>query len=112
MTELYDYGPQALDIVLVQGDDFSMTVDVAGDRDADTFTAALVSASGVTTAFGITLGAYDGGTATTPVTLTLTDTVSGALAAAASYKWDLQWVSGSATRTILAGSLEVLADVV
>ena len=109
--DLYNYGPHPLDIVLVQGDDFSMTVNVAGDRDADTFTAAMIGPTGITTSFGITLGAYDSGAGTTPVTLTLTDTVSGALVVSPAYKWDLQWVSGTATRTLVAGALEVLADV-
>lgn len=111
MPELYDYGPRTLDIKLMQGDDFSMTVDIAGDRDADTFTAKLAyTRTGVLTSFGITLGSYDSGAGTTPVTLTLADSVTDALEAGA-YTWDLQWVSGTSTRTVLAGALEVLRDV-
>lgn len=111
MPELYDYGPQALDIKLAQGDDFSLTVDIAGDRDADTFAAALRPQRGSTvTSFGASVGAYDSGAGTTPVTITLADSVTGALDVGL-YYWDLQWTSGTATRTILAGDLEVLLDV-
>jgi hypothetical protein len=108
---LYDYGPVAIDLRLVQGDDFEMVVDVEGDRDADAFAAALRPARGSTvTVFTTSVGAYNAGTDSTPVTITMADTTTNDLGGI--YYWDLEWTaSGGAVRTIAAGVATVLVDV-
>lgn len=108
---LYDYGPATVDIRLVRGNDFSMVVDVEGDRDADTFTAYLRPvASATTTAISCSAGAYNAGAGTTPVTLTIADTVTDLLTPG-DHVWDLKWTAAGVERTIAGGAVEVIANV-
>jgi hypothetical protein len=109
---LYDYGPVTLDIRFVQGDNFSMVVDVEGDRDADAFAASMRPVrSSTTTAFTTSVGAYVGGTGLTPVTIAMDDSVT-LLLTPGEYRWDLEWTAvGGAVRTIAAGYVMVLDDV-
>lgn len=113
MSTLYDYGPTAIDLRLVNRRDFSMVVDVEGDRSADTFAASLQPAKrphGVT-AFTVTVGAYDAGDDTTPVTVSLADTTLDAMEAGA-WVWDLKWTTaGGLERTIAAGDATILAAI-
>jgi hypothetical protein len=106
MPTLYDYGPATLDLRFARGDDFSMIVDVEGDRDADAFAAALRTKK-ITTS----VGAYDAGAGTTPVTISMADTVTDDLTPGP-HLWDLEWTaSGSTTRTILRGDVVVVEDI-
>jgi hypothetical protein len=107
---LYDYGPAKLDIRMTRGDDFSMVVDVEGDRDADAFAAALRTKKiGAVVAFTTSVGVYSAGLGTTPVTISMADTVTDDLVPGP-YVWDLEWTSGGNVRTIAAGDLIVLED--
>jgi hypothetical protein len=105
---LYDYGPATIDIRMVRGDDFSMVVDVEGDRDADTFQASLRTKKiAAVIPFTISVGAYSA--PSTPITVTMVDTTTDDLVPGP-YYWDLEWTSGSSTRTIAAGEVTVLED--
>jgi hypothetical protein len=111
MPTLYDYGPAVIDLRFVRGDDFSMVVDVEGDRDADAFAAALRTKKvAAVVAFTTAVGAYNAGLGTTPVTITMADTTTDDLTPG-QYLWDLEWTaSGGAVRTIASGAVTVLED--
>jgi hypothetical protein len=112
VTTLYDYGPALIDLRFTRGDDFSMVVDVEGDRDADAFAASLrPKRSSTVVAFTTSVGAYDSGTDTTPITITMADTTTDDLVPGL-YVWDLEWTaSGGAVRTIAGGDAVVREDV-
>lgn len=109
---LYDYGPAPVDIILVAKRDFSIVVDVEGDRTADTFAASLRPVRSATvTAFTVTVGSYDAGEDSTPVTVTMTDSTLDGLDPGA-YLWDLKWTTaGGLERQLAAGSATVAAAV-
>lgn len=112
MAQTYDYGPTTVNLRFTRGDDFEMVLDVEGDRAADTFAAAVANrATSTETAFTVTAGAYDGTDGTTPVTVAMNDATTAGLTPGL-HDWDLQWTSGGAVRTLLAGVATVLADVV
>jgi hypothetical protein len=108
--------PGERDITFVKGDDYTHVITITSngstpiDITGRTYTAMIRRTK---TALG-TADATITCTLTTPgsgvLTLTMTDTVTGALAAGR-YWWDLQEVSGSTTTTILAGAATVLQDV-
>jgi hypothetical protein len=108
---LYDYGPAQLDIRMVRGDDFSMVVDVEGDRDADAFAAALRTKKiAAVVPFTVSVGVYSAGLGTTPVTISMADTTTDDLVPGP-HRWDLEWTTaGGAVRTIAAGDVTVLED--
>lgn len=112
MPALYDADAALLDITFVQGDDFSMVVDVEGDRSADAFAASLRRLRGQTaTAFTITVGSYDSGDDTTPVTVEMPDTTTEDLSPG-EHLWDLEWTeAGGSVRTLLRGTVTVVDDV-
>ena len=106
-----DYSPAEVNLRGVNvGDDFSQVLNVSGDRSAYTFAASLrPKASATETAFTVAVGAYSA--PNTPVTLTLTDTVTSGLAAG-DYVWDMQWTDASSlVLTVASGWLTVIADV-
>lgn len=92
------------------GDDFSQVLSISGDRSAYTFAAKLRPVGSVTeTAFTVAVGAYSA--PNTPVTISLTDTVTSGLAVG-DYLWDLQWTDGSSlVLTVASGFLTVITDV-
>jgi hypothetical protein len=105
---LYDYGPAKVDIRMVRGDDFSMVIDVDGDRDADAFAAALRTRKlAAVIPFTVTVGAYSA--PSTPITIALADTTTDDLEPGP-YYWDLEWTSAGAVRTIAGGEVTVLED--
>lgn len=115
----YDLSPSDVPLVFTQGDDFTVTLYVSGNRAAYTFAAKLkpaLAANGTTTtSFAMTVGSYNAGTDETPVTCVLTDTQTDLLALVgrpAGYIWDLQWTDGgSLIRTVASGTVTVLEDV-
>jgi hypothetical protein len=109
MPTLYDYGPATIDIRMVRGDDFSMVVDVEGDRDADSFAAALRTRKiAAVVPFTVSVGAYVA--PNTPVTITMPDTTTDDLVPGP-YYWDLEWTTaGGEVRTIAGGTVTVLED--
>jgi hypothetical protein len=109
---LYSADAVLIDIVLVQGNDFEMVINVEGDISAYSFAAALKPQRGTTTTtFTDAVGSYNAGTDSTPVTLTLTDAQTDALEAGF-YYWDGKWTTGGGLeRTIVRGALEVVRRV-
>lgn len=107
---VYDFGPGKLDLVLVAGDDFSLPLQISGDRSAYTFAAYLEpTAGGTSVAFTVGSATYAGGV--TSLTLSLANTATDALAG--EYVWACRWTDGSSKlRTILQGSVRVISEVV
>ena len=111
MAQTYDYGPTTVHLRFTRGDDFEMVLDVEGDRAADTFAASVANrATGTETAFTATAGTYDSADDTTPVTVAMGYATTANLTPGL-HDWDIQWTSGGAVRTLLAGTATVLADV-
>lgn len=108
---LYDYGPALVDIRFVAGDDFNMVVNVEGDVDADTFAAALRYLTVGPVAFTCSVGSYNAGTDSTPVTVTMADTTTDDFAPG-EYLWDLEWTTaGGVVRTVAGGTATVLPSI-
>ncbi len=106
----FELTPGSLDLKIVQGDDWSMTANFSGDRSAYAFAASIEPRpGGNSTTITCSVGAHSGGS--TPVTFSLTDTQTDALTPGP-YVWAARWTTGSTQRTVLAGAVEVLAEVV
>ena len=101
---VYEQIPGTLNLAMKRGDDFSALVDFSLNMTGYTTTASIVSAvSGDTvTPFTVTVQSAANG----QVNISLNDTQTAALAAG-TYRWQMAWVQGNATRTALTGFVEV-----
>lgn len=100
----YKQLPGTLNLAFNRGDDVSVLIDLNIPAVGYTFTSSIVSAvtGGAVVPFTTTVqSAADG-----QVNIALTDTQTAALAAG-SYRWQMQWTEGNATRTALTGYVEV-----
>jgi hypothetical protein len=110
-----DRAPEVVNIVITAGNDFSAILEVEGDRAGDTFAAAFRRVGVATpTAFTSAVpSAYVPGTNITPVTITMTDTLTELPTTVYDrYYWDLKWTSGSSEGTIAGGRMYVKPKVV
>lgn len=100
----YEQLPGTLNLAFRRGDDVSVLVDLSIAVTGYTFTSSIVSAvtNNEVVPFTVTVPSAANG----QVNVALTDTQTAALAAG-TYKWQLQWTEGSATRTALTGYVEV-----
>lgn len=101
----YDQTPGTLNLTFNRANDFSALVDFSINMTGYTTTASIVSA--VTGAevvpFTVTVPSASDGR----VNIALSDTQTAALAAG-TYRWQMAWVQGNATRTALTGFVEVI----
>lgn len=100
----YDQNPGSLNLSLNRGDDFSALIDFSIAMTAYTVSASLTSL--VTGAEVVPLTTSFTSAADGKVNVSLTDAQTLALARG-TYGWNLKWTEGSATRTALAGFVEV-----
>ena len=102
---VYEQIPGTLNLAMKRGDDFSALVDFSLNMTGYTTTASIVSAvSGDTvTPFTVTVPSASNG----QVNIALNDTQTTALAAG-TYRWQMTWVQGNATRTALTGFVDVI----
>lgn len=101
----YEQLPGTLNLAFKRGDDVSTMIDFSINMTGYTTTASIVSAvSGeAVTPFTVTVPSAANG----QVNIALTDTQTSALAAG-TYRWQMSWTQGAATRTALTGFVEVL----
>lgn len=105
MPSSYDQVPGGLNLAFKRADDFSALIDVSLDLTAYTMTASIVSAvSGAEVVpFTVTVPSAANG----QVNIALSDAQTAALAAG-TYRWQMAWTESNATRTALAGYVEVI----
>lgn len=102
----YEQTPGSLSLSFRRGDDFSALIDFTPtDLTGHTVTSTIVSA--VTGASVVPFTVTIPSAAEGQVNIALTDTQTAALARG-TYNWSLTWTEGNATRTALAGHVEVL----
>lgn len=104
-SKSYDQTPGALNLTMKRGDDFSALVDFSINMTGYTTVASVVSAVDGSTVvpFTVTVPSASNG----QVNVALSDAQTAALAAG-TYRWQMVWTQGNATRTALAGFVEVL----
>lgn len=105
MSNSYEQTPGRMNLAFSRGDDFSALIDFSIAMTGYTVTAnitSLVTGSQVVP-FTTTLESAAEG----QVNIALTDSQTASLARG-TYGWSLSWTEGNATRTALAGMVEVL----
>jgi len=100
----YDQLPGKLNLSFVRGDDFSVLVDFSITMTGYAVTAEMVSVVSGAVVQVMTVTAANA--AAGQFNVSLTDTQTAALARG-TYRWRVTWVEGTATRTALAGFVEV-----
>jgi hypothetical protein len=101
----YDQTPGPLSFSFARGDDFSALIDLSIAVTGYSFTASITSL--VTGLEVVPLTVTVVSAANGQVNVSLTDTQTSALARG-TYGWNMKWTESNATRTALAGFVEVL----
>lgn len=101
----FSAAPGVLNLSFVRGDDFAAIVDVSLDLTGYTTTASITSSVTGAAVIPFTVSAVSPSEG--KISLSLTDSQTSSLARG-TYSWRMVWVEGTATKTALAGAVEVL----